>query len=160
MPLVSQIFWQTRRLYKLVRTRSGRGNTHTHLEYVYYWLSHVELQTWGFYLEYFVFLPFLSVTSHLSPLHPLLVERQWAVTDGIRNEQHCHSPASPLAFILMSCMFPRLCSHLQTLLQSWAAVLSQENAAAPALALQLQPEVCLGRVCLVIQEGLLLLLCR
>lgn len=82
------------------------------------------------------------------------------MTDDIRNEHHCRSPTSPLAFILMSCVFPRLCSHLQTLLQSWAAVLLQENTAALALSLWLQSEVCLGRVCLVIQEGLLLLLRR
>lgn len=82
------------------------------------------------------------------------------MTDDIRNEHHCCSPTSPLAFILMSCVFPRLCSHLQTLLQSWAAVLLQENTAALAPSLRLQSEVCLGRVCLVIQEGLLLLLCR
>lgn len=47
------------------------------------------------------------------------------------------------SFILMSCVFPRLGSHLQTLLQSWAAVLSQEIAAAPSLAQQLEEFVLL-----------------
>lgn len=54
--------------------------------------------------------------------HPLLVERQWAVTDDIRNEPQCHPPPSPLPFNEL-CV-PR------------AGLLSQESTAAPALSLR------------------------
>lgn len=74
--------------------------------------------------------------------HPLLVERQWAVTDDIRNEPQCHPPPSPLPF--------------NELCVPWAGLLSQESTAAPALALRLQ--LCPGGLGPLTQEGLLLLL--
>lgn len=73
----------------------------------------------GVLFRIFCFPLFLSVIGH-----PLLVERQWAVTDDIRNEPQCHPPPSPLPFNEL-CV-PR------------AGLLSQESTAAPALSLRLQ----------------------
>lgn len=95
-------------------------------------------------MEYFVSLLFLSVISHLSPPHPFLVERQWAVTDDTRNEQHCHSPTSPL--------------HFNELRVPQAVLPPPELRCSPVPGKCCSSiPVCLGGVCPVTQEGLSLL---
>lgn len=85
-------------LAEIVQAGTNHRRGVCHLEYVYYWVIHMHSHKHGGSVWNIFFHLFLSVIIHLSPPHPLLVERQWAVTDEIRNEHHYHSPTSPLHF--------------------------------------------------------------